>query len=77
MLRQMQESPKQFDPRKLKINIEYPEPRNIASGMGFKIQNQQSIIPQRAHSIPQAVQTQEKFKNILIQTSGVLSIYQK
>ena len=62
MLRQMQQSPKQFDSSKLKINIECPEPRNIASGMSFKIQNPQPITPQRTKSLPEPAQTtQEKF----------------
>ena len=64
MLRQMQQSPKQFDPRKLKIIIECPEPRNIAGRMGFHMQNQQPIVPQRTNKIHHAAQIQERFQNI-------------
>ena len=72
MLRQMQQSPKQFDSSKLKINIECPEPRNIASGMSFKIQNPQPIAPQRTNTEP-AGNTQEKFYKHSIQNIEVLS----
>ena len=58
----MQQSPKQFDPSKLKINVECPEPRDIASGMSFNIQNQQPVTPQPTNRIPQPAQTQGKFQ---------------
>ena len=55
IIRQMQQYPKQFHPTKLKINVECPEPRDIASGMSFNIQNQQSVTPSRRYSISQPV----------------------
>ena len=59
----MQQSPKDFDPSKLKIKIECPEPRDIAAGIKFNIQNQQPIIKQRTNMPSEFVQTtQEKFQ---------------
>ena len=64
IIHQMQQFPKRFDPSKLKINIECPEPRDIAGGMNYKIQNQQPITPQHSDRTPQPVQTPpEKFQN--------------
>ena len=71
IIRQMQQSPKQFDPSKLKINVECPEPRNIGSGMSFNIQNQQPLTPQPTNTISQPAQTQEKFENTKIQKREV------
>ena len=51
----MQQSPKQFDPSKLNINIECPEPRNIAGVMNYSVQNQQSVSPSRRYAVSQAV----------------------
>ena len=62
----MQQSPKDFDPSKLKIKIECPEPRDIAAGINFSIQNQQPIIKQRTNMPSQLVQTtQEKFQTTI------------
>ena len=58
----MQQSPKQFDPSKLKIDVECPEPMEIANGMSYHIQNQQPVAPQATNRIPQPAQTQGKFQ---------------
>ena len=55
MLRQMQKSPKQFDPSKFKIDIECSEPGKIASGMRFNIKNSLSVCQSGSHSITQPV----------------------
>ena len=63
MLHQMQQSPKQFDPSKLKVNIECPEPGTIANGMDYNIQNLQQITAPRTNRLPEPAQTtQEKFQ---------------
>ena len=75
----MQQSPKDFDPSKLKIKIECPEPRDIAAGINFNIQNQQPIIKQRTNMPSEFVQTtQEKFQttiwvNIICQCNSDLT----
>ena len=62
ILGQTQQSPKQFNPSKLKIDKECQEERNIAGGMSNNIQNPQPITPQRTNRLPEAAQsTQEKF----------------
>ena len=71
IIRQMQQSPKQFDPSKLKIDVECPEPMEIANGMSYHIQNQQPVAPQATNRIPQPAQTQEKFENTKIQKREV------
>ena len=59
----MQQSPKDFDPSKLKIKIERPEPRDIAACINFNIQSQQPVIEQRTNMPSKLVQTtQEKFQ---------------
>ena len=66
MLRQMQQSPQQYDPSQLKINIECPEPGTIANGMGYNIKNLQQITAPRTNRLPEPAQTtQEKFQNTL------------
>ena len=71
IIRQMQQSPKQFDPSKLKIDVECPEPRDIASGMSYKIQNKQPVAPKATNRIPKPARTQEKFENTWIQKNEV------
>ena len=64
MLRQMQQYPKQFDPSKLEINIECPEPGTKTNGMGYNINNLQQITASRTNMLPEPAQTsQEKFQN--------------
>ena len=55
IIRQMQQSPKQFDPSKLIINIECQEPSNFAGGLNFNVQNQQSVSSSRRYAVSQAV----------------------
>ena len=59
MLRQMQMSPQEFDPSKLKISTECPEPTTTR----IFIQNLQPITASRTNRVPEAIQTtQEKFQ---------------
>ena len=44
-IHQMQQSPEKFDSKQLKINIECPEPSDIASRMTFDVGSQQSDFP--------------------------------
>ena len=76
MLRQMQQSPEEFDSSKLKINIEFPKPRNITVGMSFNFKNQQQLLDELLEEVATitgtlknkvaepAPTTQEKFQKI-------------
>ena len=56
----MQQNPKDFDPKKLKIQIECPQPENIAAGIGFHIKNEQSVIQPPVQNISQPIQGIQK-----------------
>ena len=60
IIRKMQQNPKDFDPKKLKIQIECPQPENIAAGIGFHIKNEQSVIQPPVQNISQPIQSIKK-----------------
>ena len=47
----MQQNPKIFDPKKLKIKIDCPATQNIAAEMTYDTKNEQSVIELPAQSI--------------------------
>ena len=56
----MQQKPKEFDPARLEIQIECPEPENIAAGMAYNIKNEQSIIQRPAQIISKPAPSVQK-----------------
>ena len=48
---QMKQSPKEFEPKNLRIKIDCYEPYNIAAGMGYNIKNEPSVIQRPAQNI--------------------------
>ena len=63
IIRQMKRTPKEFDQSQLKVDIECPQPSDIATGMSFTIDNQQPDISASANKVSQPAQNiQERFQ---------------
>ena len=60
IIRKMQQKPQEFDPTKLEIQIDCPQPENIAAGIGFHIKNEQSIIQRPAQIISKPAPSVQK-----------------
>ena len=60
IIRKMQQKPQEFDPTKLEIQIDCPEPKNIAAEMTYNIKNEQSIIQRPAQIISKPAPSVQK-----------------
>ena len=60
IIRKMQQKPQEFDPTKLEIQIDFPEPKNIAAEMTYNIKNEQSIIQRPAQIISKPAPSVQK-----------------
>jgi len=65
IIRKMQQKPQEFDPTKLEIQIDCPEPKNIAAGLTYNIKNEQSIIQRPAQIISMPAASVQKEPNFV------------
>ena len=58
----VEQSPQEFDPSKMNVNIEFPKPTDIVVRMSFNMENKKPDIPLHTNRVSKLRQiTQEKF----------------